>query len=158
MRIVPPCFPYCGTRGVDAWGAGGYQAPRDEGTRRHNGLDFLGKPKATIVAPITGRVSLLGFMYADSPEMRNIHIVGSGEFEHYTVLVGYVIPGEVGVKVDTLVAQGAPIGFLQDVAGYWKARQPTHPGEMKNHCHLGLKINGTWVNPAHYLPTDLPTC
>lgn len=158
MRIVPPCFPYAGTRGVDAWGAGGFLAPRDAGARQHYGLDFLGKPKTTIVAVIAGTIGELGFMYADSPEMRNIHIIGTGEFEHYTALLGYVVPGEVGIKPGMPVAQGAPVGFLQDVAAYWKARRPTHPGEMQNHCHLGLKCNGTWVNPSHYLPTDLPTC
>lgn len=155
MRIVPPVFPWRGTRTVDSWGAGGFGAPRDQGARQHWGLDFLGQPGDTIVASISGRVHSLGFMYADSTEMRNIHIDGTGEFEHYHALEGYVI---AHVKEGDIVHVGDQIGVLQDVAGYWLARRPTHPGTMQNHCHLGLKINGTNVNPSHYLPADLPTC
>lgn len=140
---------------MDAWGAGGFLAPRDRGARQHYGLDFLGQPGDAIVAAIGGRVGPLGFMYADSPEMRNIHIIGTGEFEHYSALEGYIIGN---VHEGDIVIQGETIGVLQDVAGYWKARRPTHPGEMQNHCHLGLKCDSTWVNPSQYLPSDLPTC
>lgn len=155
MHIVPPVFPFSGFRGVDSWGVGGYGSPRDGGKRKHLGLDFLGKPGDTIVATIGGRIDRLGHMYAGATEMRNIHIIGTSEYAHYSALLGYVT---ATASVDTDVQVGAAIGTLQDVAGYWAARRPSHYGAMKNHCHMSLRIDGTYVDPGHYLPTDLPIC
>jgi hypothetical protein len=157
MRILPPVFPFRGLRDVDSWGSGAYGAPRDEGARSHLGLDFLGKPGDTVVASIGGRIGTLGFMYATSPKMRNIHIIGTGEYDHYSILVGYVEAAS-DIEPDTIIRVGEIIGLLQDVSAYWAEQKPKHAGTMKNHCHLGLKIDGTYVNPSKYLPGDLPTC
>jgi murein DD-endopeptidase MepM/ murein hydrolase activator NlpD len=157
MRICPPVFPYAGLRGVDAWGAGGFLSPRDAGARQHYGLDFIGKPGDQIVAPISGVIDHFGFMYADSPEMRNIWIFGTGEYEHYRCMVGYV-EHRHSFQPGAQVEAGVVIGELQDVAAYWQKKLPDRKGTMRNHCHLGLKIDGVWVNPGQYLPKDLPTC
>lgn len=157
MKIVPPVFPYRGLRGVDSWGAGGFMSPRDRGARRHYGLDFLGLPGDTIVASIGGVVESLGFMYANSPAMRNIHLRGMEEYEHYLALAGYV-QAAPGIHTGVIVQAGDVIGTLQDVAAFWGDREPQHVGTMKNHCHFGLKIDGMWIDPARYLPKDLPTC
>jgi hypothetical protein len=142
---------------VDSYGAGGFGCPRDKGARQHYGLDFLGRPGDRIVAPIGGRIGTLGFMYATNPKMRNIHITGTGDYDHYWALVGYVTAAP-DIRPDVIVRPGDVIGFLQDVSGYWAEQSPKHVGTMKNHCHLGLKIDGVWIDPAHYLPKDLPTC
>jgi hypothetical protein len=155
LRIVPPVFPYRGVRGVDSWGVGGFGSPRDGGSRRHLGLDFLGRPGEQIVASIPGVVGSLGFMYTTSPEMRNVHIIGAGEYDGYHILAGYV-EARPGLTTGEAVKIGEIIGTLQDVAAYHRRRDPSHPGDMRNHCHLGLKVNGEWVDPAHYLPHDLP--
>jgi hypothetical protein len=96
-------------------------------------------------------------MYAACPKMRNIHIVGAGDYDHYRAMAGYV-EAAPGIHPDVLVQAGDVIGVLQDVSAYWAEREPKRVGTMKNHLHLGLKINGTWVDPAQYLPKDLPTC
>lgn len=157
MRIVLPVFPFRGLRGVDSWGAGGFGSPRDRGARKHNGLDFLGVPGDRVVAPIGGRITSLGFMYASCPKMRNIHITGTGDYDHYRAMAGYV-EAAPGIRPDVIVRAGDVIGVLQDVSGYWAEQEPKRVGAMKNHLHLGLRINGTYVDPAQYLPKDLPTC
>ena len=153
MKILPPVVPFRGTRGVDSWGSGNFGASRDGGARAHAGLDFVSVPGDAVHSPIDGIVTHIGIAYADS-EMRSIHVTGTGEHADVMAKILYCWP-DPGLGGRTVKA-GDRLGDAQDVAGYWKAQQPDHPGEMRNHVHLEIAINGpTKVDPAHYLPAEL---
>lgn len=151
--IVPPTKAFRGIRGVDSWGSGTFGASRDGGVRQHQGLDFIAAVGDEIVAPITGTVVQIGRAYADA-ELQSIHIEGDGDFTGWRAKLLYAA-ADVGLH-GRYVTAGDPIGHAQDVAGYWKAKQPTHSGEMKNHVHLEIVITEPRaVDPGRLLPPNL---
>src|SRR3990172_2757499 len=152
MKILVPVRPYRGVRGTDSWGAGNFGASRDGGSRHHKGLDFLTVAGDDIVSPIDGRVSRLGIAY-DNSVLGSIWIDGLFEYAMWRAHLLYVKPE---IAVGMTVKAGDALGFAQDVAIYWKAREPEHSGDMKNHIHLELyNLEPLAVDPAHYLPDGL---
>jgi hypothetical protein len=147
VEVGPPTSPYRGLRGVDAWGSGGFGASRDGGLRRHLGCDFLAQPGDIALAPIGGRVVVVGTAYPGS-SLGSIHIQGDGPYAEYYVKILYVDPD---VYVGTTVKAGDRIGQVQNVTAYYAAKSPGK-GPMPNHVHLELKA---WVNPVAYLAQDV---
>lgn len=145
-RLGLPVSPYRGLRTIDAFGAGGYQAPR--GDHRHQGLDFRAEVGDAVVAPCPCIVNHIGVAYPGA-DLGSIHLDGMGDFTPIRLKLLYAMP-----RVDTIVGAtfnaGDPIGTAQSVAGYWQSRHPER-GEMQNHIHLEVEIDGRKVDPASYI-------
>lgn len=151
--IAPPVRPYRGTRGTDSWGSGVFGASRDGGGRAHSGLDCIAVPGDMVVAPFPGVIVRLGVAYAFST-LGSIHLHGHGDFEGWEAKLLYVEP-DPGLGGRT-VAMGDRLGEAQDVAAYWKAKQPDHVGEMKNHCHIEIRVTiPHLIDPLLYFPDNL---
>jgi len=155
--VLPPVSPYRGLRSVDAYGSGGYGAPRLRDGERygHKGQDFLGKPGDIAIAPITGYIVHLGLAYPDS-DLGSIHIVGEkgSEFEALKVKLLYIARWQVAT--DNAVHAGETIGYVQDVAGYHAKHNPAKSARMQNHVHLELYFHNELVDPGRWLalPAD----
>lgn len=153
VTIVPPISPFRGIRGVDSWGSGTFGASRDGGARQHQGLDFIAVVGDEVHAPITGTIVQIGRAYADA-ELQSIHIEGDGDFTHWHCKLLYAV-ADVGLH-GRYVTAGDAIAHAQDVASYWKAKQPQHNGEMKNHVHVEIVITEPRaVDPGRLLPPNL---
>jgi murein DD-endopeptidase MepM/ murein hydrolase activator NlpD len=138
--MIPPVRPYRGTRGLDAWGAGGFGAPR--GDHDHKGLDFIAHPGDEVVAPFDGVIERLGIAYPDS-DLGVLVLAGQ---EGRTKLL-YLRPMR---KVGEVIERGIFIGVVQDVASYHEAKNKDL-GHMTNHLHMELYVNGDLVDPALHL-------
>lgn len=153
IRIACPVDPYRGIRDMDPWGSGVFGASRDGGARQHSGLDFLALPGDDVCAPITGTVVSIGKAYPDG-DLYSIHIHGDGDYRNWRIKMLYAAPapGLYG----KYVSAGDSIGTAQNVAEYWKAKSPSHTGEMKNHVHVEVWITEPRaVDPARLLPEGL---
>lgn len=144
-----------GTRQIDGWGAGGFGAPRDGGTRSHEGLDWIAAPGDPIHSPICGRISHYGVALPQTThdQLGTIWIEGEGPYEGVFVKLLYVRGlGQVGDRVHS----GDRVGSACDVAGYYHRKYPkkrAQRGDMTNHVHEYLRIESVgpdWVDPAHY--------
>jgi len=166
MRIMPWVIPYRGTRGLDAFGFGGYGSPRAHKGQNvtHKGTDMIALPGDQVVAPATGLYSHSGPVYSHTPHLLSVHIRGTGEFYPYTFVLFYVQP-RPGLMLDMTVKQGEVIGTAQNVAQYWYDRVRTideewarrivrNDGRMTNHVHGEVRMpDGMPQNPGAYLMT-----
>lgn len=156
--LLPPVLPYQGTRQIDGFGAGGFGAPR--GKRKHRGLDFIGQPGDRVQVPLDARVTPPhGQAYADGTcDLRSIHLRGERAFVGLRVVLLYAAPE---VANDSIVLAGAPLGVMQDVAGY-HMKKAGESRIMTNHCHFELyeQVGGVWElrDPTDYLLIPRPAC
>jgi peptidoglycan LD-endopeptidase LytH len=133
------------TRDHDAYGEGEFGASRDGGVRRHEGVDFIADAGQTIVAPISGFVTKIGFAYAGAPELKFVEITNPAL--KYEVRVFYVEPQ---VQVGESIAVGHPIGRAHTL-------QHRYPAGMTDHVHLeiqdrrGVRLDATRVITAEYV-------
>jgi len=164
--MVPPVVPYRGTRSLDAFGGGGYGAPRSkacpactpptraacqkcEGKGKlkyaHLGLDFISKPGDLCVFPIDGVVVRDGVAY-DKPgcTLGSIHIEGTEGFRGYRVKLLYAALLDA-LNIGSLGHSGAPLAHAQDVAAYHRAA-----GKMTNHIHLEVWQDGKRLDPTPF--------
>src|SRR3990172_8496937 len=77
LVLVFPVKPFRGFRLIDPVGRGAFGAPRDNGKRRHLGVDLTAVPGDDLVAPISGRVELVGWAYPDA-DLGSLTIKGDG--------------------------------------------------------------------------------
>lgn len=112
-------------RTADAYGYGHFGARRDGGSRAHEGVDYVARAGQTVVAPISGFVTKIGFAYASAPELIFVEIANPAL--GYEARVFYVDPD---VEVGQAVRLGAPIGRAISL-------QARYPG-MTDHVHLEL--------------------
>ena len=158
-NIHPPVWPFRGLRGVDAFGAGGFGAPRDQGTRRHDGTDFISAPGDFAAAPIAGKAVARGLAYphhAMLPDLHSFHIEGTGPFKGWHVMLLYVAtaPEIIGRTLE----QGEEIGVCEDLPAYYALKYPNHPGLITCHVHLELDITeARKVDAARLLPGGIHT-
>jgi len=153
--ILPPVQPHRGFRSIDAWGGGGFGAPRikDGKNYPHKGLDCISVPGDTIIFPITARVwPPHGQAYTDgSCDLRSIHLRGEHQHDGLRINLLYVKPS---VLSDSHGKVGDPLGAAQDVAAYHQSHDPKR-GPMTNHTHMELYIlkDGVWqlVDPGPYM-------
>ena len=134
------------TRGHDAYGAGEFGASRDGGARDHEGVDFVADAGQTVLAPISGYVTKIGYVYSGDNNLRFVEI--SNPALRYEARVFYVTPS---VKVGDTVHVGLPIGKVRTL-------QDKYPGGMTDHVHLeivdrrGRNIDATRMITARYAP------
>ena len=152
-RIVPPVWPYRGTRLSDAWGTGNYGASRDGGARVHLGLDFISQPGDLVMSVFAGKVISTGWAYPDTGELGSLWLEGEGEWKHWRAQYLYVkalieSPGAsvVGRRFDA----GELLAHAQDVSAYYSKKDPKR--HMINHVHLML-LGPT--DPSRLLPEGL---
>jgi murein DD-endopeptidase MepM/ murein hydrolase activator NlpD len=110
----------------DAYGYGRFGASRDGGVRHHEGVDFKAIAGQTVVAPLSGYVTKIGFAYPGDTVLKFVEITNPAL--HYAARVFYVNPK---VEVGDSVAVGQPIGTSHTL-------QKKYPGGMTDHVHLEL--------------------
>ena len=126
--ILPPRQP-------DSWGLGHYGAPR--GNRKHRGIDFAAFPGSTLLTPLTGTVTKLGYAYSDDPQWRYVEVTnGLGERHRFF----YVEPA-VGMGQEVYV--GKALGTVQDVTERYEDITP--------HVHYEIiNADGEYINPEEF--------
>lgn len=162
LVMVAPVIPNRGTRSVDAFGGGGFGAPRSkscncpkeerpecpvcDGTGRisykHKGLDFIARPKDTIVRPFPCAITRTGIAYIGST-LGSIHLQGVDDFAMFRAKILYaaVLDGLVqGPEI-----AGTWLAKAQDIATYHNAE-----GRMTNHIHFALWRDEELIDPAPY--------
>lgn len=128
----------------DAYGSGAFGASRDGGSRRHEGVDFIADAGQTVVAPISGYVTKIGYAYAGDPNLRFVEI--NNPALKIEARAFYIDPE---VQVGDTVAVGQPIGEVRSLQGKF-------PRGMTDHVHLeiiqrGRRINAERVITAEYV-------
>jgi murein DD-endopeptidase MepM/ murein hydrolase activator NlpD len=113
-------------RDVDAYGEGRFHAPRDGGSRRHEGVDYVAQPGQVVEAPISGYVTKIGYAYPGDSTLKFIEIENPAL--HLQARVFYVDPD---VSVGQAVAVGGPIGRAHTL-------QKKYPGGIIDHVHLEI--------------------
>lgn len=113
----------------DDFGSGAYGASRDGGRRRHAGVDYVADAGQTVVAPISGYVSHIGYCYGDSVRYRYVEI--SNPALGYEARVFYI---DSDVAVGDAVRVGAPIGRAASL-------QSRYAG-ITDHVHLEIAAKG----------------
>lgn len=129
----------------DAYGSGEFGASRDGGSRRHVGVDFVADAGQAVVAPISGYVTKIGYVYAGDRDLRFVEI--SNPALKLEARAFYVRPK---VQVGDTVYVGQTIGRVHSL-------QSKYPGGMTDHVHLelidrrGRRIDATNVITAEYV-------
>ena len=121
-------------RGEDAYGEGRFHARRDGGEREHEGVDYVATPGQSVVAPISGYVSKIGFAYPDDQTLRYVEIENPAL--HLTAKVFYVDPK---VAVGDAVAVGHAMGAAHTL-------QHRYPLGITDHVHLELAQRGRRID------------
>lgn len=141
----------------DDQGLGHFGAPR--GSRTHRGIDLAVAPSSTILCPVDGLVTKLGYPYGDDLSWRYVEVrqdkctpVMSADVDgtcpdcglaHYRHRFFYVTPSVVPGSV---VTKGMKIGYLQDIS-------IRYPG-MTPHVHYEVKLADEYVDPAIVSPVE----
>ena len=113
-----------GVRGHDDYGYGYFGASRDGGGRSHEGVDYIADAGQTVVAPISGYVTKIGYAYAGDSH-RFVEITNPAlKFE---ARVFYVDPS---VKVGDTVRLGDQIGEMDTLH--------TRYAGITDHVHMEL--------------------
>lgn len=130
-----------GVRGVDAFGSGRFGAVRDAGKRRHHGVDYVARPGAAVVAPLSGKVTRIGFAYSGREDFQYVEIVNPQT--HLTARVLYVAPT---VTEGDVVSAGDVLGAAQDLTNLY-------PG-ITNHVHVEMRdAERRWLDASAQLPS-----
>ncbi len=140
LSFLPP-------RGSDDWGSGEFGAAR--GNHKHRGIDLACYPQTEIMSPVGGKVTKLGYPYADDLSYRYVEIEDSNSYKHRFF---YVQPL---VEVGELVTHGDVIGHAQDIASRY-TRHKILDGEivsqvMKNHVHYEILDKGAPIDPGRFV-------
>jgi len=124
-------------RKLDAYGSGEFGASR--GDRTHNGIDYT----LSVLSPVAGKVTKLGYPYADDLIYRYVQVTDADGY-HWRVF--YIEPT---VKVGDIVSCETEIGQPQDIAARYSSK-----GWMNRHVHLEVMnyIDGkkVYYNPESF--------
>lgn len=124
----------------DEAGSGEFGSSRDGGARTHSGVDFVSKPDSPVLAPVTGKVSKLGYPYGNDLSYRYVQITDEEGNAHRLF---YVKPSK-NLAIGQPVTQYDPIGTAQDVSRRYPDRG------MTPHVHYEIKNNlGKFIDPTH---------
>jgi peptidoglycan LD-endopeptidase LytH len=135
-------------RGHDAYGEGEFGARRDGGSRRHEGVDFIAEAGQSVLAPISGYVTKIGYAYSSDSDLKFVEITNPAL--QYQARVFYVKPK---VEIGDTVAVG-------DLIGRAHTLQKKYPKGMTDHVHLelidrrGRRFDAHEVLKAQYVPVE----
>ena len=121
-------------RGTDNYGSGAFGAPRDNGTRKHQGLDFLTVLGDKIFSPIAGKIKRFAFPY-DGTTYKGIEIVN----DDFKIKIFYFSP--IAALIGKDVQEKQVIGKAQNIAAKYVG--------IKNHVHIEVRnaTTGELINP-----------
>ena len=123
----------------DAAGDGHFGAPR--GSRTHRGVDYVCRPGGFVFAPISGKVTKLGYPYAGDLYWRYVEVTDDLKYRHRLF---YVLPL---VQLDELVIEGQVIGEAQNIS----VRYPSVDRPMTPHVHYEIiGADGKYRNPEEF--------
>ncbi len=128
-------------RGDDPTGHGYYGARRKN--KKHRGLDLVCDPGEEVTAPISGKVTKIGYPYSFALQFRYVEITGNV----YRIRLMYVEPSSA-IKVGDMVKIESVVGYTQDIAGFWD-------DGMLNHLHIEVYKHGLLTDPE---PLLFPYC
>jgi len=156
--MLAPVLPYLGVRGIDAWGAGGFGAPRDGGKRPHLGTDFITRQcpeKSLGIAVMDGVICHVGQVYGadentvfQEETLGTIHIKsGDFYFKYYYAKALH----EKGTKVYA----GDTIGVAQTLIPLFREKDSSRD-DITDHIHFEVHVRGadgeyTRVDPMRYV-------
>jgi peptidoglycan LD-endopeptidase LytH len=126
-------------RGCDPRGCGHHGAPRDGGTREHEGTDYNGEPGQGVNAVISGTVRV-GRPYANNEDLRFIEITRWDGLQSKQLYNGPL----QGIRTGSVVISGQPIGTQQDI-------RTRYPG-ITNHTHVEMRQGGRILNASTLVP------
>lgn len=120
----------------DGYGSGYFGASRDQGKRKHNGIDLVVTPGESILSPITGKILKYSYPYPGE-SFSGVHI----QNDEYLVKMWYLSP--VLVKPGQQVTQGQAIGVAQKIS-------TKYGSGMIDHVHVEVWPNGLGkaIDPA----------
>lgn len=128
----------------DSAGGGHFVSPRDNGTRKHKGTDFVAAVGTPVKAPIDGTITPGNSSKTGLPY---IIITGIDDYKDYTITLNYVestVLPSVSVLASSIVKKGTTIGKVIDLGeGYEDART----GKMLNHLDVKFDYKGKRVDP-----------
>ena len=122
----------------DSRGAGHFNAKR--GNRRHKGLDIAVYPNSYLVSPENGILTRVNRAYSNENKAE-YKILDLKVSASTTVRFFYVLPL---LDIPLSVKKGDIIAKVQNI-------QKSYKPSMLNHVHVGLKINGIYVDPYPWL-------
>lgn len=120
----------------DSAGSGAFGAVRGRG-RTHRGIDFLLPAGETLLSPVQGRISKIGYPYGDDLSYTYVEVLVN-EYYHRFFYV------RAQHDVGTHMYVGTELGTAQDIV----ARYPSKG--MTNHIHYEIKHEGKYINPEEY--------
>lgn len=128
-------------RKPDSYGSGSFGASRGK-TRKHVGIDYNCSPGSLIFAPLPGKVTKLGYPYADDLSFRYVEVTTD---EGIRSRVFYIYPL---VELGDIVSTDSVIGRSQDLTKRYPA-DGSHKEAISNHCHWECKDKqGNYHNPS----------
>ena len=131
MKTISPI------RQQDTWGSGGFGDPR--GDRVHRGIDYNCAVHSRVLAPVTGKVTKLGYTYPDDLRFRYVQITDEKGLKFRSFYV------EPCVKKGDMVIKDTNIIGTTQMLGH---RYPS----ITEHCHLEIiDKEGAYLNPEDYL-------
>lgn len=126
------------SRGCDNQGCGHFGAPRQNGTRKHNGHDFVIQPFSSFTFPFDVEILRKGLVQTGKP-FTLLELTPSKLFRNIIKFKVMYCDLDIYSVGDTVKA-GSPIGMSQDVAGYYG-------GGMQNHLHVEVRIGDLLIDP-----------
>ena len=122
-------------RGIDGYGSGAYRASR--GSRLHSGLDFKLEAGSTLLSPVEGFVTKLGYPYAKHLEYRYVEVSNAGLRHRFF----YISPL---LELNDKVSIGDGLGVSQDLSLIYP--------KMVNHLHYEIKDeDGEYLDPGEFV-------
>jgi hypothetical protein len=124
-------------RKPDKWGDGAYGARRDEGRRRHSGVDIATAPGAPVHA-----LCDCEYVRQNRPYASDASYVGMTmrDAQGRTIKYFYVRPA---IQIGAHIICGDMIGHAMDIS-------KKYPG-ITNHYHFEVWENGKTIDPLKYL-------
>lgn len=129
-------------RGHDNFGDGQFGASRDGGSRRHEGVDYTAKVGQTVVAPVSGYVTKIGYAYDNDKRLQFVEITNPAL--NYVARAFYVSPD---VAEGQVVQLGQAIGKAVDLQRRYRG--------ITNHVHLELIRDNRRVDAATVLTVHI---
>lgn len=104
-------------RTQDSYGTGAYGAPRRRNgeSYSHSGVDLCCEPNSDIISCVNGRVTKLGYPYANHLEFRYVEITDDRNFRHRFFYVHPLVEFGQSVKIGDLIGVSQKLGDLYPV-------------------------------------------
>ena len=139
MRVIAPI------RGNDQHGSGAFGASRGGGTRKHNGVDIACVKGTTVISPVAGKVTKIGFPYdpkdLSKGYLRYVEVTTEKKNRHRFF---YITPK---VDVGDLIAIGDVLGATQGLTSVYIG--------ITDHFHYEvIDPWGAFIDPTAWVTED----